>query len=129
MKYLAIDGSRLSTKRDIDTRLQLALSNHRLAALFSLEKLQTDTPLVLHKYCDHANAPFADAIILLTYEVDISIDSENDCELQVRDAISNSWSSTGTGQLNDDTIAPILSRMANYVVCIRSESISPCGSK
>uniref|UniRef100_A0A914WZC1 Torsin-1A-interacting protein 1/2 AAA+ activator domain-containing protein n=1 Tax=Plectus sambesii TaxID=2011161 RepID=A0A914WZC1_9BILA len=120
-----IDGasSRLSdaasAKKQLDQQLSSSLSRHRVVTLLGLDSLPGDSPLMLHTYCDHENAPFKDAFIILTANVNTdSVVGLHACDAAVHTALEARWKNQPG--LNREKIGALWARIGNSVVCLRS---------
>jgi len=121
--FRSSDGS--GAKKVLDNRLGGILSQFNVATLLAIDGLPGDSPIMLHSYCDHENAPFKDAFIILSVNMDT--DSEvgwKGCDAAVHAALAHRWKAGNA--LNDDKIGALLARMANFVVCLRSQSDISC---
>uniref|UniRef100_A0A914ULH3 Torsin-1A-interacting protein 1/2 AAA+ activator domain-containing protein n=1 Tax=Plectus sambesii TaxID=2011161 RepID=A0A914ULH3_9BILA len=114
-----------AAKKALDIRLSSTLSKQSVATLLGLDSLPGDSPLMLHTYCDHENAPFKDAFIILSTSVDTDgVVGSRHCDAVVHSALEDRWKNQPG--LNKDKIGALLARIGNSVVCLRTQRDITC---
>uniref|UniRef100_A0A914XG50 Torsin-1A-interacting protein 1/2 AAA+ activator domain-containing protein n=1 Tax=Plectus sambesii TaxID=2011161 RepID=A0A914XG50_9BILA len=126
-----IDGTSLrdsdvaSVKKALLQQLKSSLSQQSVFTLLALDSLAGDSPLILHSYCDHENAPFKKAFIILTVDVDASgTVGSRECNAAVYRTLADRWK-TQLG-FNKDKIDPFWARIGKFVICLRSQPNIEC---
>ena len=97
------------------------LDDHRAAVIHRLELLPFPSPLLFYSYCDDQNAPYKHVAIIFTVhlpeEPSLSLSPKEAEAIVEKYLLKKVW-------LRDDmdTVAALLSRIANTVVLMNGES-------
>ena len=104
-------------KLHIDTSLRSAFEGNegcRATKISQLQYLPGGAAAMFHAFCDNENAPFQDVAIVFTLHTDVQLRSDS----QVERYLMELWG----GNLDIDTLAPLLTRIANSIAMVQEES-------
>ena len=107
----------LSTKENLRQALNSDLSSESAFLLHDLQDLPGESAMALHAFTDNLNAPFKQAVIVLTMKVSANNKDTKLVEDLAEDILLRSWS----GHLDEDRITPILSRITVSVIMVVKE--------
>ncbi|CAD6192087.1 unnamed protein product [Caenorhabditis auriculariae] len=110
-----------TNRADFHNRLNTTLASQvddglvvRGAAVTDIQKLTWDAVLVLHAFADHSSFIIKKTLLLLSVQ-GISAVENSDCESITFRHLEENWIQNGG---NADNIPPILSRVAQNVICV-----------
>ena len=114
-----------AAKEEIDDKL-LAHFNSGLktVTLSGIEKMDGETALMLHSYCDNDNAPFKDVALFLTMSsrLEAGVLVESCTDRLVEEELSEHWRRA----LNVDKLGALLSRVATSIAIVKPEPGKHC---
>lgn len=122
--YQTIYGDRLQNenpdkaKKEIDDLIKGAprYDNRQIVILIrDLDVIPPKAVMMLHAYCDHENAPFKNAVFIMTINTDADL---NNCETKQFDEAAESHLTRVWGDLGKDMLSPLLSRITVSVAAI-----------
>ena len=109
-------------KKSVDDLLKEKFQQgHRAAVIQHLELLPPPSPLIFYSYCDDQNAPHKHVAIIFT----VHLPSEPDLSLAPKEAegmVEKYLSNDVWAKENQDSVAALLSRVADTVVLMNGES-------
>jgi len=108
-----------TAKEQLTSILHSSLSSWGVAAVTSVHQLHAKSALTLHAFADNSNAPYKQAVIILTLsdEVEGELDMPSSLEKRVERILSNTWSK----ELGADKLYALISRLAVSVAQVQDE--------
>lgn len=122
--YQNIYGNQLQTedpdraKKEIDNLIKGAPqynNRHIVVLIRNLDVIPSKAVMMLHGYCDHENAPFKNAVFIMTISTDADVDN---CESKHFDEAAESHLTRMWGDLGKDKLNALLSRITVSVAAI-----------
>lgn len=106
-------------REGLANHLHSALSRSKAAALLGLENLDPDAAMTLHAFADNVNAPYKQAVMVLTLLEDGDQGGKKfrNGEEAAERLLAGAWGD----QLGDDKLYPIISRVAVNVAMVEQE--------
>merc|ERR1719309_355195 len=103
-------------REDLANHLHSALSGSKAVALLGLENLDPTAAMTLHAFADNVNAPYKQAVMVLTLleDGDMGKKKFRNGEEAAERLLAGAWGD----QLGDDKLYPIISRVAVNVVMV-----------
>jgi len=111
----------LVAKQELTALLHSSLATGGAAAVLGLATLHAQAAITLHAFTDNSNAPYKQAVLVATLEVEEQQQvPPADCRLEVRaeSALAQAWAT----ELGPDKLAALLSRLVVTVAEVQEES-------
>ena len=113
-----------TAKQRLTVKLLDTLRTWGVVGINHLEKLQPAAALTLHAFADNSSAPYTQAVIVLTLELDEEeMNQEEDCNLEAR--VKKQLFEVWRKELSIDKISALISRVVVSVASVRPET--SCG--
>ena len=113
-----------TAKQRLTNKLHDTLRTWGVAGINHLEKLQPTAALTLHAFADNANAPYTQAVMVITLELDEEEDIQEDCNLEAR--VEKQLFEVWRDDLGLDKFSALISRVVVSVASVRPESGDMC---
>ena len=113
-----------TAKQRLTNKLHDTLRTWGVAGINHLEKLQPTAALTLHAFADNANAPYTQAVMVITLELDEEEDIQEDCNLEAR--VEKQLFEVWKEDLGLDKFSALISRVVVSVASVRPESGDMC---
>ena len=113
-----------TAKQRLTNKLHDTLRTWGVAGINHLEKLQPTAALTLHAFADNANAPYTQAVMVITLELDEEEDIQEDCNLEAR--VERQLFEVWKEDLGLDKFSALISRVVVSVASVRPESGDMC---
>ena len=121
-EFSALDPD--TAKRQLTDRLHASLHSFNTAAVISLDSLHPTAALTLHAFADNSNAPYKQAVIVLTLTGDLETEQTGDCKLETR--VEKLLAGLWRDQLGVDKFSALISRIVVSTVELQPESLDIC---
>lgn len=111
-----------AVKREMDRQLTEAFENGaKVGVVLAVEALPGTSPMIFYRFCDTANAPFKNVVLILTLNMEKEATSDRDSE--AHEELGRLWHSV----LDPEQVDPLFSRIGNSVAYVSEESdLSHC---
>lgn len=111
-----------AVKREMDKQLTEAFENGaKVGVVLAVESLPGTSPMIFYRFCDTANAPFKDVVLILTLNMEKEATSDRDSE--AHEELGRLWHSV----LDPEQVDPLFSRIGNSVAYVSKENdLSHC---
>lgn len=111
-----------AVKREMDRQLTEAFERGaKVGVVLALESLPGASPMIFYRFCDTANAPFKNVVLILTLNMEKEATSDRDSE--AHEELGRLWNSV----LEPEQVDPLFSRIGNSVAYVREETdLSHC---
>lgn len=111
-----------AVKREMDEQLTEAFENGaKVGVVLAVESLPGTSPMIFYRFCDTANAPFKDVVLILTLNMEKEATSDRDSE--AHEELVRLWYSV----LDPEQVDPLFSRIGNSVAYVSEETdLSHC---
>jgi len=108
-----------TAKEQLTSLLHLSLSSWGVTAVTSVHHLHATSALTLHAFADNSNAPYKQAVIILTVseEAEGELNISSSLEKRVERILANMWSK----ELGADKLYALISRLAVSVAEVQEE--------
>jgi len=122
----ATDLSPDTAKRELTEWLHSKLGGWATAAVLDLASLPPTAALTLHAFADNSNAPYKQAVLVLTVAGDLETEQTGGCKMETR--VEKLLAKLWLEQLGVDKFSALVSRIVVSVVELQPESQDVCGS-
>ena len=114
-----------TAKRQLTEALHTNLESSATAAVLDLASLHPTAALTLHGFADNTNAPYKQAVVVLTLSGDLETEQAGGCKLEARveRLLGGQWSQ----ELGVDKFSALVSRIVVSAAELQPESQEVCG--
>ena len=112
------------TNPDTAKKLHDTLRTWSVAGINHLEKLQPTAALTLHAFADNSNAPYTQAVMVYTLELEEEEEVQEDCNLEAK--VEKQLFKVWREELGLDKFSALISRVVVSVASVRPESGAVC---
>ena len=114
-----------TAKRQLTEALHTNLESSATAAVLDLASLHPTAALTLHAFADNTNAPYKQAVVVLTLSGDLETEQAGDCKLEARveRLLGGQWREN----LGLDKFSALVSRIVVSVAEVQPENREVCG--
>ena len=114
-----------TAKRQLTESLHTSLDTSSTAALLDLADLHPTAALTLHAFADNSNAPYKQAVLVLTLTGDLEMEQTGNCKLETR--VERLLAGLWREELGVDKFSALISRIVVSVVELQPERPDICG--
>ena len=113
-----------SAKQTLTDKLHDTLRTWGVAGINHLEKLQPTAALTLHAFADNSNAPYTQAVMVITLELEEEEEVQEDCNLEAK--VEKQLFEVWREELGLDKFSALISRVVVSVASVRPEGGAVC---
>ena len=113
-----------TAKQQLTDKLHDTLRTWGVAGINHLEKLQPTAALTLHAFADNSNAPYTQAVMVYTLELEEEEEVQEDCNLEAK--VEKQLFEVWREELGLDKFSALISRVVVSVASVRPESGAVC---